>query len=82
MLLQGKKALILGLANNKSIAYGIANAFKEQGARLAFNYVGDAISTCATGSPPSPGTCSRPRLPCLPRSWTPRPGATVRPTTS
>ena len=33
MLLQGKKALILGLANNKSIAYGIANAFKEQGAR-------------------------------------------------
>ena len=25
---------------------------------------------------------SRPRLPCLPRSWTPRPGATVRPTTS
>ena len=43
MLLQGKKALILGLANNKSIAYGIANAFKKQGARLAFNYVGDAI---------------------------------------
>ena len=40
---QGKKALILGLANNKSIASGIANAFKEQGARLAFNYVGDAI---------------------------------------
>ena len=39
-------------------------------------------STCATGSPPSPGTCSRLRLPCLPRSWTPRPGATVRPTTS
>ena len=43
MLLQGKKALILGLANNRSIAYGIANALKEQGARLAFNYVGDAI---------------------------------------
>ena len=43
MLLQGKKALILGLANNRSIAYGIARALKEQGARLAFNYVGDAI---------------------------------------
>ncbi len=43
MLLQGKKALILGLANNKSIAYGISSCFKEQGARLAFNYVGDAI---------------------------------------
>ena len=43
MLLQGKKALIMGLANNRSIAYGIAAALKEQGARLAFNYVGEAI---------------------------------------
>lgn len=43
MLLKGKKALILGLANNKSIAFGIAEAFKAQGARLAFNYAGDAI---------------------------------------
>ncbi len=43
MLLQGKKALIMGLANNRSIAYGIAAALKAQGARLAFNYVGDAI---------------------------------------
>ncbi len=43
MLLEGKRALILGVANNKSIAYGVAAAFKEQGARLAFSYVGDAI---------------------------------------
>lgn len=43
MLLEGKKAVIFGLANNKSIAYGIAEAFKQQGARLAFSYVGDAI---------------------------------------
>lgn len=43
MLLSGKKALILGLANNKSIAYGIATAFKEHGARMAFNYVGESI---------------------------------------
>lgn len=43
MLLTGKKALILGLANNKSIAYGVGTAFKEHGARLAFNYVGEAI---------------------------------------
>ncbi len=43
MLLEGKKALILGVANNKSIAYGVAKAFKAQGARLAFSYVGDAI---------------------------------------
>ncbi len=43
MLLEGKKAVIFGLANNKSIAYGIAEAFKQQGAKLAFSYVGDAI---------------------------------------
>ncbi len=43
MLLKGKKALILGVANNKSIAYGVAEAFKAQGARMAFSYVGDAI---------------------------------------
>ncbi|MDE5832226.1 MAG: enoyl-ACP reductase [Desulfovibrio sp.] len=43
MLLEGKKALIMGLANNRSIAFGIASALKEHGARLAFNYVGEAI---------------------------------------
>lgn len=43
MLLEGKKALIMGLANNRSIAYGIAQQLKAQGARLAFNYVGEAI---------------------------------------
>jgi hypothetical protein len=31
-LLEGKKALILGLANDRSIAWGITKAFKEQGA--------------------------------------------------
>lgn len=43
MLLEGKKALIMGLANNRSIAFGIAQQLKAHGARLAFNYVGDAI---------------------------------------
>ena len=43
MLLEGKRALILGVANNKSIAYGIAKEFKEHGAKLAFNYLGDAL---------------------------------------
>ncbi|MBQ3059048.1 MAG: enoyl-ACP reductase [Desulfovibrio sp.] len=43
MLLEGKKALIFGLANNRSIAYGIAQALAAHGARLAFNYVGEAI---------------------------------------
>lgn len=43
MLLEGKKALIMGLANQRSIAFGIASMFREHGAHLAFNYVGDAI---------------------------------------
>lgn len=42
-MLDGKKALIMGLANNRSIAYGIASSLKAHGARLAFNYMGDAI---------------------------------------
>ncbi|NPA13308.1 MAG: enoyl-ACP reductase [Aquificae bacterium] len=42
-LLQGKKALILGIANNKSIAYGIAKAFHREGAILGFNYMDERI---------------------------------------
>lgn len=43
MILEGKKALIFGVANNRSIAYGISSSFRREGARLAFNYMGDAI---------------------------------------
>ncbi|MBT8763598.1 enoyl-ACP reductase [Desulfohalobiaceae bacterium Ax17] len=43
MLLKDKKVLIFGVANNRSIAYGIAKVFKENGARLAFNYLGEAL---------------------------------------
>ena len=41
--LQGKRALITGVASNRSIAYGIAQAMKEQGAELAFTYLGDKL---------------------------------------
>jgi len=41
--LEGKRALILGLANDRSIAWGIAQALHAQGARLAFNYLGEAL---------------------------------------
>jgi enoyl-[acyl-carrier protein] reductase I len=37
-LLDGKKALIFGVANNRSIAWGIAQAFHNQGAELGFSY--------------------------------------------
>lgn len=42
-LLQGKKALILGVANEKSIAWAIARLFQEQGAELIMTYAGEAI---------------------------------------
>jgi len=43
MLLKGKKALIFGVVNDRSIAYGIAKQFKEHGARLAFSYAAEPI---------------------------------------
>ena len=42
-LLRGKRGLILGVANNRSIAWGIAKACHGQGAELAFTYQGDAL---------------------------------------
>jgi enoyl-[acyl-carrier protein] reductase I len=42
-LMQGKRGLIMGVANNRSIAWGIARACREQGAELAFTYQGDAL---------------------------------------
>jgi enoyl-[acyl-carrier protein] reductase I len=41
--LTGKRALILGLANERSIAWGIAQSLHKAGAKLAFNYLGDAL---------------------------------------
>lgn len=43
MIMKGKKGLIVGLANDKSIAYGIAKACHEQGAEMAFTYLNDAL---------------------------------------
>ncbi|WP_331774482.1 enoyl-ACP reductase FabI [Sulfurospirillum sp. 1612] len=43
MLMKGKKGLIVGIANNKSIAYGIAKACKEQGAELAFTFLNEQL---------------------------------------
>ncbi|MEO1719347.1 MAG: enoyl-ACP reductase FabI [Pseudomonadota bacterium] len=42
-LMAGKRGLILGVANNRSIAWGIAKALSEQGAELALTYQGDAL---------------------------------------
>jgi len=42
-LMSGKRGLIMGLANDKSIAWGIAKALSDSGAELAFSYQGDAL---------------------------------------
>ena len=42
-LMLGKKGLIMGVANNRSIAWGIAKALSDAGAELAFSYQGEAI---------------------------------------
>src|SRR5437763_7985949 len=42
-LMRGKRGLIMGVANNRSIAWGIAKAARMHGADLAFTYQGDAL---------------------------------------
>ena len=42
-LMQGKKGLVMGVANDRSIGWGIAAATAGQGAELAFTYQGDAL---------------------------------------
>ncbi|NPA87959.1 MAG: SDR family oxidoreductase, partial [Epsilonproteobacteria bacterium] len=45
MIMEGKKGLIIGVANNRSIAYGIAKACKNQGADLILTYQNDKLKT-------------------------------------
>ena len=42
-LMAGKRGLVMGVANDRSLAWGIANAVAAQGAELAFTYQGDAL---------------------------------------
>ena len=42
-ILAGKRGLVIGVANNRSIAWGIAQAARQHGAELAFTYQGDAL---------------------------------------
>ncbi|MBY0250966.1 MAG: enoyl-ACP reductase FabI [Methylobacterium organophilum] len=47
-LMAGKRGLIMGVANDHSIAWGIAKALHAQGARLAFTYQGEALGRRVT----------------------------------
>ena len=42
-LMQGKRGLIMGLANDRSLAWGIAKKLREAGAEMAFSYQGEAL---------------------------------------
>jgi len=43
-LMDGKRGLVMGVANDHSIAWGIAKTLAQQGAKLAFTYQGDALA--------------------------------------
>ena len=43
LIMQGKRGLVMGVANNHSIAWGIARTLAAQGAELAFTYQGEAL---------------------------------------
>ena len=47
-LVKGKKGLIMGVANDRSIAWGIAKRLSENGAELAFTYLGDTLKKRVT----------------------------------
>ncbi len=61
-LLKGKKGMIFGVANDRSIAWGIAQALHEEGAELAFTYAGEAFEKRVR--PLAEGIGSKIILPC------------------
>src|SRR5258706_15110522 len=61
-LMQGKRGLIMGVANDHSIAWGIAKTLAAHGAQLAFSYQGEALGRRVTPLAESVG--SHLVLPC------------------
>jgi enoyl-[acyl-carrier protein] reductase I len=61
-LMAGRRGLVMGVANDKSIAWGIAQACSAQGAELAFTYQGDALKKRV--EPLAAGVGSEIVLPC------------------
>ena len=49
--MKGKRGLIMGLANDRSLAWGIAKALASEGAELAFSYQGEALERRVRDSP-------------------------------
>ena len=42
-IMHGRRGIVMGVANDRSIAWGIANAVAKQGAEIAFTYQGEAL---------------------------------------
>ena len=61
-LMKGKRGLIMGVANDRSIAWGIAKAVHDQGGELAFTYQGEALKKRV--APLAEGIGSKIVLPC------------------
>ena len=51
--MRGKKGLVMGVANDKSIAWGIAAQLAAQGAELAFTYMGESLLRRVQGRSPT-----------------------------
>ena len=64
-LLDGKRAIVMGVGNQRSIAWGIATAFQREGAELAFNYAGERLRDNVEKLVATlPGHAQMPLLPC------------------
>ena len=64
-LLDGKRAIVMGVGNQRSIAWGIATAFQREGAELAFNYAGERLRDNVEKLVATlPGHENMPLLPC------------------
>ena len=64
-LLEGKRAAIFGVANDRSIAWAISEAFHAEGAELAFTYAGEILEKrvrplASPKSIPAPATRAKP----------------------
>jgi enoyl-[acyl-carrier-protein] reductase (NADH) len=64
-LMKGKRGLVMGVANDHSIAWGIAKTLAEHGAELAFTYQGEAFGRSGSSRWPK---ASAPTS-CCPATW-------------
>ena len=61
-LMAGKRGIVMGVANARSLAWGVAHSLADHGAELAFTFQGDAIERSGSG---------RSRNRSAPISWSP-----------